>query len=90
MFKPILAASALFLFCLTSFPSLGPVTVAEAGNQRLCPVMGFEINRELYTDYMDQRVYFCCPICPPEFKQTPDQYMTEMRKQGIVPEKTPA
>lgn len=90
MLKVTLAASALLIFYLTTTPPITPVAMAESGNQQRCPVMGFEINRELYTDYMGQRVYFCCPICPPEFKQTPDKHMTRMREQGIIPESTPA
>lgn len=89
MFKATLAASALFIFSLTALLPLSPVSVAEAGSQELCPVMGFDINRELFTDHMNQRIYFCCPICPPEFKQAPAKYMSEMREQGIIPEKTP-
>ena len=86
----IIAASALIILGLTAIPSFSPIAIAEAANQRLCPVMGFEINRELFTGYMNQRVYFCCPSCPTEFKQTPDEYMAEMRNQGVILENAPA
>ncbi|AMK10796.1 YHS domain-containing protein [Pseudodesulfovibrio indicus] len=73
---------------------LGVLTVGQVdaapGNQQLCPVMGFEINRELFTDYQGKRVYFCCPSCPPEFKKTPDTYMAAMEADGVVPEDAPA
>lgn len=62
---------------------------AAPGNQPLCPVMGFEINRELFTDYKSKRIYFCCPACPPEFKKTPEKFMAKMNAEGIIPEDAP-
>lgn len=76
------------LFALTALWSGRPVDAAP-GNQTLCPVMEFEITRELFTDYQAKRIYFCCPSCPPEFKQTPDTYMAKMEAAGVVLEDAP-
>lgn len=62
---------------------------ASPGNQTLCPAMGFEINKELFTDYEAKRIYFCCPSCPPEFKKTPDTYMAKMKADGVILEDSP-
>ncbi|QJB57025.1 hypothetical protein [Pseudodesulfovibrio sp. zrk46] len=91
MRKPFfIAAAAVFTLILSAMPTFSAFATAETGDQKLCPVMGFEINRDLFSDYMDKRIYFCCPICPPEFKRSPEKYMAEMRKQGVIPENTPA
>lgn len=81
---------ALLLLGMAATPSLSLNSATKVGNQNLCPVMGFEIDRELFTDYNEHRVYFCCPSCPPEFKQTPAKYMAKMRDQGITLESSPA
>lgn len=88
--QTLIAASALTILGLTALPHFNPGAVAQTASQSLCPVMGFEINRDIFTDYRHQRVYFCCPSCPPEFKQTPDKYMTQMRNQGVILDNAPA
>ena len=37
-----------------------------------CPVhQGMKINKNIYTDYKGQRIYFCCPACPAIFQKDP-------------------
>ena len=55
--------------------------------QTHCPVMGGEINKEVYVDYKGQRVYFCCPGCEGTFLKEPEKYLEKMRSEGIEPEK---
>ena len=43
--------------------------------QKLCPVTGDPINPNLFVDYKDRRIYFCCDMCPPEFKKDPEKYL---------------
>ncbi|EGB15144.1 YHS domain protein [Pseudodesulfovibrio mercurii] len=62
---------------------------AEPGNQTSCPVMGFDINRDIFTDYKAKRIYFCCPSCPPEFRKKPDFYIAAMQAKGVLPEDAP-
>ena len=54
--------------------------------QTLCPVMGGEIDKEIFTDYNGMRIYFCCPACVDEFLADPDKYLTKMHNEGIKPE----
>jgi len=58
--------------------------------QTLCPVMGNEIDREVFFDYQGKRIYFCCPPCIARFKNDPQKYLRKMTEAGVVPEDTPA
>ena len=69
----------------------GPVLAATAPQaQTTCPVLGGNVNKEVYADYKGQRVYFCCQGCDAEFKKDPEKYLKKMKEQGVTPEKTPA
>ena len=52
--------------------------------QKLCPVMGGEIDKSAYVDHEGKRVYFCCPGCKATFMEKPDKYIEGMESQGIV------
>ena len=58
-------------------------------SQTTCPVMGGEINKEIYTDHKGKRIYFCCEACIETFKQDPEKYLDKMKAQGVTPENTP-
>ncbi len=55
--------------------------------QTHCPVMGGEINKEVFTDYNGMRIYFCCAGCDRQFKADPEKYIQQMRAKGVEPEK---
>ncbi|QGY42080.1 YHS domain-containing protein [Pseudodesulfovibrio cashew] len=78
----------LVFFALGTAP-LGNHASAQSTEQKLCPVMGFDITRELFTDYKGKRIYFCCPDCPPKFKKSPEKYMKKLLDNGVVPEDAP-
>jgi len=81
----------LVLFALTSFAGVGfASSKAEQGDEQIhCPVMGGQIDRNVYVDYQGKRVYFCCPSCKAEFIKNPDEYLKKMEEEGVVPEKSP-
>jgi len=56
--------------------------------QTHCPVMGGEINKEVYADYNGMRIYFCCGGCDSTFLENPEKHINQMRAEGIEPEKT--
>jgi YHS domain-containing protein len=70
--------------------AMGGPALAQGKAQTACPVMGGNINKNLYADYKGQRVYFCCTGCDAEFKKDPEKYLEKMKSQGVTPEKTPA
>ncbi len=59
----------------------------QLGPQTHCPIMGGEINKEVYVDYKGQRIYFCCPGCEGAFLKEPEKYLEKMRSEGIEPER---
>ncbi len=52
--------------------------------QSLCPVMGKEVNKDVYTDYEGERIYFCCAPCIEEFKKNPEKYMAALQEKGVI------
>ncbi len=51
--------------------------------QTVCPVMGGEVDPELYADINGYRVYVCCPGCIPELEGSPEKYLEKMREEGV-------
>ncbi len=49
--------------------------------QKLCPVMGNKIDPKIYVDYNGRRIYFCCAMCPAEFKKDPEKYIKKVDEQ---------
>ncbi len=46
--------------------------------QKLCPVMGGAINKDIFIEYKGKKVYFCCPGCDAEFKKDPEKYIGKL------------
>lgn len=61
----------------------GYATPAMAKPQTKCPVMGGPIDKDVFTDYDGQRVYFCCPGCIDTFKANPQKYLKKILDAGI-------
>ena len=74
-------AAILSLVLMLSFSM-----VAYGAPQTTCPVMGGAINKQLYSDYKGQRVYFCCMACPPQFEKDPEKYINKLKEMGQDPE----
>ncbi|MFZ2087788.1 MAG: YHS domain-containing protein [Desulfobaccales bacterium] len=70
--------------------AMAGAVLAQGKAQTTCPVMGGNIDKNLYADYKGQRVYFCCTGCDAEFKKDPEKYLEKLKSQGVTPEKTPA
>jgi YHS domain-containing protein len=56
------------------------VSIALAVPQTTCPVMGGDINKDIYADHAGKRVYFCCPMCDRPFKKNPEKYLKKLKK----------
>ena len=54
--------------------------------QKTCPVMGNPIDKNVFVDYKGHRVYFCCSMCPPKFKQDPEKYLKKLKDLGETSE----
>jgi len=46
--------------------------------QTVCPVMGGEINKAIFTEYKGKKVYFCCPACKGKFEANPEKYIDKL------------
>ena len=66
-----------------------PATTNAVKHQTICPVMGGEINKTVFTDYQGKRVYFCCKNCQADFKKNPAKYIKKMEAEGITLDPTP-
>jgi YHS domain-containing protein len=84
----ILGLILTMILCASGYV-LGENKQAKSVPQTNCPVMGGEINKEVYTDYQGKRVYFCCPGCIPEFKKDPAKYIKKLEDEGVTFEKIP-
>lgn len=61
--------------------------------QTICPVMGDKINKKLFVDYNDKRIYVCCKMCISEVKKDPEKYIKVLEDKGqsvetIAPKKS--
>lgn len=61
--------------------------VAKTNLQTTCPVMGGEINKNLYYDYKGKRIYVCCSGCVESLKNDPEKYIAKLEKSGVIIEK---
>ena len=52
--------------------------VAEAIEQKTCPIMGGPINKDVFTEYKGKKVYFCCPGCEGKFAKNPEEYIAKL------------
>jgi YHS domain-containing protein len=51
--------------------------------QTVCPIMdGNKINKNIFTEYKGQKVYFCCAMCIDKFKKEPEKYLTKLPQFG--------
>ncbi len=79
----------LFLALVLGIFAAGSVLAADAKTQTVCPVLGGNLNKDVYVDCQGKRVYFCCNGCDAKFRQDPGKYMKKIQEEGITLEKSP-
>lgn len=52
--------------------------------QTTCPVMGGEINKDLYVDAKGKRIYVCCKGCIEAVKKNPEKYIEKLAEQDVT------
>lgn len=50
----------------------------DAATQTMCPVMGGEIDENIFVEYQGKKIYFCCPPCKEKFNADPEQYLSKL------------
>lgn len=61
----------------------------EKISQTTCPVMGGEIDKNVYVDHDGKRVYLCCEACVKAFQEDPDKYLDKLKAEGVELEDAP-
>jgi hypothetical protein len=56
---------------------------AYNGNQTKCPIMGGDINKEVYSDFGNKRVFYCCAGCDSKFAEDLEANLKAMADSGI-------
>ena len=69
---------------------LVPHLPAQAKPQTTCPVLGGNINKQVYVDYQGNRIYFCCQGCDEQFNKDPEKYLKKLEAEGVTLEPAPA
>ena len=71
----ILISSAVYAASDTAASPVVQKTVAvvDVGN-KVCPVMGGEVNGKDFYEYNGKRYGLCCPMCVAAFKADPEKY----------------
>lgn len=77
--KKILFVVTLIL----AFTMLNAYAQEKQGTQEKCPIMGGKINEEVFVDYNDMRIFFCCAGCDAEFMKDPEKHIAEMKADGV-------
>ncbi len=88
--KALILVLTLAAFAAGSVWAADAKPAPPAMTQTKCPVLGGNINKQVYADYQGKRIYFCCAGCDQEFKQNPEKYMKKLEEQGVVLEPSPA
>jgi YHS domain-containing protein len=52
--------------------------VAAATEQKICPVMGNPIDKNVFIEYQGKKVYFCCEDCKSKFLADPEKYIAKL------------
>jgi YHS domain-containing protein len=83
-FKAVILALALTAF------AAGGLWAADPKPQTTCPVLGGNVDKNVYADYQGKRIYFCCSGCDATFKKDPEKYMKKLQEEGVTLEPAPA
>ena len=70
-------------------PLPAAATTKEVKHQTACPVMGGQVNTNLYLDAAGKRIYVCCTGCIGEVKKDPEKFIKKLEAEGITLDKTP-
>jgi len=78
--KPVVAVMLLVLFVISfgyAASDTQQIDIIDVGN-KICPVMGGEVNSDISYVYEGKRYYFCCPPCIEKFKSDPEKYIVKI------------
>ena len=53
----------------------------RAPENEICPVMGNEVDPDVFVDYKGRRIGFCCPGCDEKFLEDPEKYLKKVDRE---------
>jgi len=71
------------LVIMFAFSAIGFAEEIDLKPQTVCPVMGGKIDKDVYVDYKEERIYFCCPSCVESFLKEPEKFEAQEDKKLI-------
>jgi YHS domain-containing protein len=57
--------------------------------QVTCPVSGKPVDKQQFSEYKGEKVYFCCPDCKPKFDKDPSAFKAKLAASYIYQTKCP-
>jgi len=51
--------------------------------QKMCPVLGGPVDKNIFTEYQGKKVYFCCAECKEQFEKEPEKYISKLPQFSI-------
>ena len=51
---------------------------AKETEQTTCPVMGGAIDKDVFVEYKEKKVYFCCEPCKGKFNDAAETYVAKL------------
>ena len=83
-------SKTLFMALALAAFATGSLWAADPKPQTVCPVLGGNVDKNVYADYQGKRIYFCCKGCDTEFNKDPDKYMKKLQEEGVTLQPAPA
>ncbi len=59
-------------------PPAKAIAASAGTEQKVCPIMGGDINKAVFTVYKGKKVYFCCSGCETPFVKNPEKYLSKL------------
>jgi YHS domain-containing protein len=82
-FKILMTVSLISVFLITGL-AIAKTPKAAKHPQTTCPVTGEKINKDFYTDFQCQRIYFCTAGCKDAFAKEPEKYMKKIADENVL------
>jgi YHS domain-containing protein len=54
------------------------ISAGAKAEQTKCPVMGGDIDKNIFVTYKDKKVFFCCKACIAKFEADPEAYVGKL------------
>ncbi len=59
-------------------PPVKAIAASAGTEQKVCPIMGGDINKAVFTVYKGKKVYFCCSGCETPFLKNPEKFLSKL------------